>query len=55
MEEKGSAADVDMVSGCVNGIPVLKMPRALAEALGFAVSPVKGDEGSESAPEEYQG
>ena len=47
---KESAAD--MVAGCVNGIPVIKMPRALADALGFSVTPVKGDEGSESPPDE---
>lgn len=46
MEEKGFAADADMVAGCVNGVPVLKMPRALAEALGFAVTPVKEHEDS---------
>lgn len=52
MEEKGFAADADMVAGCVNGVPVLKMPRALAEALGFAVTPVKEHEDSEDVPDE---
>lgn len=47
---KESAAD--MVAGCVNGIPVLKMPRDLAEALGFAVMPVKENEDSKDAPDE---
>lgn len=50
--KKGSTADADMVAGCVNGIHVLKMPRDLADALGFAVMPVKENEDSEDAPDE---
>lgn len=29
--------DVEMVAGCVNGIPVIKMPKDLAELLGFKI------------------
>ena len=50
-EEKGTPA-VDMVAGCVNGVHVLKMPRDLADALGFAITPVKGNDDSEDATDE---
>lgn len=52
MSETMQASDADMVAGCVNGVPVLKMPRDLAEALGFAVTPVKEHEDSEDVPDE---
>lgn len=50
-EEKGTPA-VDMVAGCVNGVPVLKMPLDLAKALGFAVTPVKRNEDSDDVLDE---
>ena len=35
---KENTASTEMVAACLNGIPILKMPHDLAEALGFVVT-----------------